>query len=69
VITDHPDHLAATYAMQNLVDIATQEDDVKSRVEFLKKITFDVKRSKLNERIYKRCFSKERKLIWQQTTG
>lgn len=59
VVADHPDHLASVYAMNELIDIAAQEEDDKSRVEYWKKLAFDVTRNKLNARI---CLDASRSL-------
>lgn len=59
VVSEHPDHLASSFALNNLVEIATQEKDGKSRVDLLKKLTFDVKRIKPNARL---CLDSSRTL-------
>ena len=45
VLSKHADQLVSAYAMSDLVDIATLEKDTKTRVELLRKLTFDVKRT------------------------
>ena len=51
VIDDHPNHLASTYAMTHLIEIAKQEKDDRSRLGYLRKLTFEVKRVKFNRRV------------------
>jgi tetratricopeptide (TPR) repeat protein len=46
VAAKHPQHLVAVYAIHDLVDMATAENDVPARVELWKKLTFDIKRSR-----------------------
>jgi tetratricopeptide (TPR) repeat protein len=46
LIADHPKHTASVYAMVDLVTIASQQKDDKTRVDFLKKLTFEVPRGK-----------------------
>lgn len=45
VLAKHADHVVATHAMSDLVEIATLEKDTKTQLEFLRKLTFDVKRT------------------------
>ncbi|MCA9175302.1 MAG: tetratricopeptide repeat protein [Planctomycetales bacterium] len=51
VVKDHPEHLASTYALNDLIDLAQQEQDQAALLEHLKQLTFDVKRGKANARI------------------
>jgi tetratricopeptide (TPR) repeat protein len=44
VVAKHPASLACIYALNDLVDISTIENDLPARVELWKKLTFDVKR-------------------------
>ncbi len=45
VVAKHPAHLAAVFALRDLIDIAELEKDVPGKVENWKKLTFDIKRS------------------------
>ena len=45
VVSKHPEHLAAVYALRDLIDVANAEKDVPSMVENWKKLTFDIKRT------------------------
>lgn len=51
VLDRHPNHLVAVYAMWDLVDIATLDKDNKTRLELLRKLTFDVKRDRATQQI------------------
>ena len=46
VIADHPRHLVAVYAINDLVDITTIEKDPKTRVTLWKRLTFDTRRTR-----------------------
>jgi tetratricopeptide (TPR) repeat protein len=46
VISQHPEHLVAIYATNDLIDITTIENDVPTRVELWKKLTFNTKRNR-----------------------
>ena len=39
-----PEHIAAVYALRELIDIAGVENDVPARVEFWRKLVFDIRR-------------------------
>lgn len=45
VLAKHPTHLAAVYAMNDLIDIATLEKDDLTRVQLWKKLTFETPRT------------------------
>ena len=45
VVSKHPQHLAAVFALNDLSLIAEAESDVPARVEVWKKLTFEIKRS------------------------
>jgi tetratricopeptide (TPR) repeat protein len=47
MLSRHPKHLAAVYAMVDLIDMAVAVKDTKTCVEFWKKLTFDVPRGRL----------------------
>ena len=46
VAAKHPLHLVAVYAIHDMVDMATAENDGPARVELWKKLTFDIKRTR-----------------------
>ncbi|WP_254513487.1 tetratricopeptide repeat protein [Anatilimnocola floriformis] len=46
VVAKYPEHLVAIYAMNDLIDISTIEDDLPTRRELWKKLTFDTKRNR-----------------------
>jgi tetratricopeptide (TPR) repeat protein len=46
VASKNPEHLVAVYAINDLIDMATAENDVPARVDLWKKLTFDVKRTR-----------------------
>ncbi len=46
VAAKHPQHLVAVYAIHDMVDMATAENDAPARVELWKKLTFDIKRTR-----------------------
>lgn len=46
VVAKHPQHLVAVFALRDLIDITTVENDVPARVELWKKLTFDFKRTR-----------------------
>ena len=46
VVAKHPQHLVAVYALRDLIDITTIENDVPGRVELWKKLVFDFKRTR-----------------------
>jgi tetratricopeptide (TPR) repeat protein len=46
VAAKNPLNLAAVYAINDLIDIASVENDVPARVELWKKLTFDMKRTR-----------------------
>lgn len=48
---EHPDHLAAVHALSDLADIANQQKDSKGLQAALRKLVFDVKRTKFSQRI------------------
>lgn len=45
VLAKHSDHVVATHAMADLVEIATLEKDKKTQLELLRKLTFEAKRN------------------------
>ena len=45
-VAKYPAHLVAIYAMNDLIDISTIEDDIPTRVELWKKLTFEIKRNR-----------------------
>lgn len=45
VAAKNPQHLAAVFAIHDLIDLATVENDTASRVELWKKLTFDIRRT------------------------
>lgn len=46
VVAKHPAHLAGVYAINDLIDLATVENDTPTRVDLWKKLTFDIKRTR-----------------------
>ncbi|WP_425616620.1 tetratricopeptide repeat protein [Anatilimnocola sp. NA78] len=46
VVAKYPGHLVSIYAMNDLIDISTIENDVPTRVELWKKLTFETKRNR-----------------------
>ncbi|MBP87760.1 MAG: hypothetical protein CMJ64_13730 [Planctomycetaceae bacterium] len=46
VLDDHPKHLSAVYAVVDLIDITTIDDDVETRVKLWKRLTFDTERTR-----------------------
>jgi tetratricopeptide (TPR) repeat protein len=46
VVAKYPGQLVAIYAMNDLIDISTIENDLPARVELWKKLTFDTKRNR-----------------------
>lgn len=46
VVSKYPTHLVAIYAMNDLIDISTIENDIPTRVELWKKLTYDTKRNR-----------------------
>ena len=46
VVAKHPQHLVAVFALSDLIDITTVENDVPARVELWKKLIFDFKRTR-----------------------
>ena len=46
VLRKHPQHTAAVYSAVDLIDISTVEDDIKTRIELWKRLTFDTKRNR-----------------------
>ncbi len=46
VAAKNPQHLVAVYAIHDLVDMATAENDVAARVDLWKQLTFDIKRTR-----------------------
>ena len=46
VAAKNSQHLVAVYAIHDLVDMATAENDVPAKVELWKKLTFDIKRTR-----------------------
>ncbi len=51
VLEKHPKHLIAVYAITDLIDISRIEEDVESRVELWRRLTFDAKRVKESKRL------------------
>jgi len=45
LVADHPDELVAAYALVDLIDITTIEEDGPARVNLWKKLTYDFKRT------------------------
>jgi len=50
-INDHPQHLATVRALTDLVEISEIENDLNSRVDLWKKLTFEVKRAPGSRRL------------------
>lgn len=46
VVSKYPEHLVAIYATNDLIDITTIENDLPTRVELWKKLTFNTKRNR-----------------------
>jgi tetratricopeptide (TPR) repeat protein len=46
VAAKNPQHLVAVYALRDLIEMATTENDAAARVELWKKLTFDIKRTR-----------------------
>jgi tetratricopeptide (TPR) repeat protein len=46
VVAKHPQHLVTVYALNDMIDLATIENDVPTRVELWKKLTFEIKRTR-----------------------
>ncbi len=46
VAAKYPAHLVSIYAMNDLIDISTIENDVPTRVELWKKLTYEIKRNR-----------------------
>ena len=46
VVAKHPAHLVGVYAIHDLIDMATAENDTATKVELWKKLTFDIKRTR-----------------------
>ena len=46
VVAKHPQHLVAVFALRDLIDITTVENDTPARVELWKKLVFDFKRTR-----------------------
>ncbi|MDX1944118.1 MAG: tetratricopeptide repeat protein [Pirellulaceae bacterium] len=46
VVAKHPQTLAAVYALNDLIDITTIENDLPARVELWKRLVFDIKRNR-----------------------
>jgi tetratricopeptide (TPR) repeat protein len=46
VVTKYPAHLVAIYSMNDLIDISTIENDLPTRVDLWKKLTYDIKRNR-----------------------
>jgi len=46
VAARNPEHLAAVFAIHELIDLAAVENDVAGRVDLWKKLTFDIKRTR-----------------------
>lgn len=46
VAAKNPAHLVAVYALNDLIDMATAENDVPTKVDLWKKLTFDIKRTR-----------------------
>lgn len=51
VLKKHDKHLAAVYTVNDLIDITRIEEDVDSRVELWRKLTFDIKRVRESKRV------------------
>jgi len=45
VVAKYPQHLAAVFALNDLIDLSVIEKDVPTRVELLKKLTFEIRRT------------------------
>lgn len=63
LVKQHPAHQAAVQAIVELIDISTIENDIPSRVEFWKKLTFDTPRNRDTENI---CVQASRQLASHQ---
>ena len=59
VVAKHPEHLASVYALNDLLEIATVENDAPARLEYWKKLTFDIPRSRFAANI---CVSASQQL-------
>ncbi len=46
VVAKHPAHLVGVYAIHDLIDMATAENDTVTKVDLWKKLTFDIKRTR-----------------------
>lgn len=46
VLVEHPKHLAAVYAMKDLLALASAEKDTKTELEILRKLAFEVDRTR-----------------------
>lgn len=51
LVKDHPAHQAAVQAIEQLIDITTIENDIPSRVEWWKKLTFDTPRNRDSQNV------------------